>query len=123
MIVNEASAGGESDEKLEREAIVEQLVAMIPPIKNILDSKSPDHIQNQYAPSKTSPLGKDKLRAVELLQSIVSLKRNEIFDALGDSDVMQTILQLISRHPWNNMIQLKAHLIFEDVLGSDMGDQ
>jgi len=33
---------------------------------------------------------------------------------------MKQVLTLIEKHPWNNMVQLKCQLIFEDVLGSDI---
>ena len=66
------------------------------------------------------PLGKIKLRAVELLQAIVSLKKAPVIDEVRDQEVMQVVLKLIKKHPWNNMVQLKAHQIFEDVFQSDL---
>jgi len=29
---------------------------------------------------------------------------------------MELVMSLVEKHPWNNMVQLKCHLIFEDVL-------
>lgn len=45
-----------------------------------------------------------KLRAVELLQAIVSLKKSQIITAVSESGVMASALKLIEKHPWNNMI-------------------
>ena len=61
-----------------------------------------------------------KLRAAELLHAIVSLKKSQIITAVSESGVMASALKLIEKHPWNNMIQLKVHLIFEDALQSDL---
>ena len=33
---------------------------------------------------------------------------------------MHSVLLLIEKHPWNNMVQLKAHLIFEDLFKTEM---
>ena len=68
------------------------------------------------------PLGKTKLRAVELLQAIISLKNSNITNAVAESSAMSQVLKLIERHTWNNMIQLKCQLIFEDVFISDISN-
>ena len=48
-------------------AIVELMVQMIEPIKAILKTESLETIQNQFNQSRSFPLGKIKLRAIELL--------------------------------------------------------
>jgi len=50
------------------------------------------------------PLGRTKLRAIELLQSIVSLKKAEIINVVSKSAIVRTVFSLIEKHPWNNMI-------------------
>lgn len=35
---------------------------------------------------------------------------------------MHVVLLLIEKHPWNNMVQLKAHLIFEDLFKTEMSN-
>ena len=101
-------------------AVLELLTKMVEPIKQILAKDSLESIQNQFNQSRSLPLGKIKLRVVELLQSIITLKMPSIIIAVGESKVMLQILQLIEKHPWNNMVQLKAHLIFEDVFSSEL---
>lgn len=64
------------------------------------------------------PLGVAKLRAIELLQAIISLKHLSIMKEVRESEVMQVVLSLVEKHPWNNMVQLKANQIFEDVLSA-----
>ena len=60
-----------------------------------------------------------KLRAIELLQQLVALKRAEINTELLNSLVCKDLLKLVEEHPWNNFISLKIHQIFEDFLESD----
>ena len=85
-------------------AVVELLSQMIEPLKTILEKDTLDSFQNQFSQSRYLPLGKIKLRAVELLQSIISLKMPNIIVAVGDSSIVQVLLTLIERHPWNNMV-------------------
>jgi len=96
---------------------------MVQPIKTILEGESSEPIKNQFSQSMMLPLGRAKLRAVELLSSIVSLKKPAIINAASESGVMVTVLSLITSHPWNNVIQLKAHQIFEDVIGSEISKE
>ena len=101
-------------------AIVELLVSMVKPIMTILEEASDEPIQMQFSSGRILPLGGTKLRAVELLQSIVSLKNADVINAVRDSEVMKVVLGLVEKHPWNNMITLKIHQIFEDVLSCDL---
>lgn len=96
--------------------IIELLVQMIPHIKTILDKEPLEPISTTFNQNRILPLGKMKLRAVELLQAIVSLNKSQIITAVSESGVMASALKLIEKHPWNNMVQLKVHLIFEDAL-------
>lgn len=41
---------------------------------------------------------------------------------IEESGVMHVVLLLIEKHPWNNMVQLKAHLIFEDLFKTEMSN-
>ena len=100
--------------------IIELLVQMIPHIKTILDREPLEPISTTFNQNRILPLGKMKLRAAELLHAIVSLKKSQIITAVSESGVMASALKLIEKHPWNNMIQLKVHLIFEDALQSDL---
>ena len=100
--------------------IIELLVQMIAPIKTILDMDPLEPISTTFNQNRIVPLGKIKLRAVELLQAIVSLKKTQIITAVSESGVMASALKLIEKHPWNNMIQLKVQQIFEDALQSDL---
>ena len=67
-------------------------------------------------------MGKFKLRAIELLQSITSLKKPQIMTTIKDSGIMRVVLLLIEKHPWNNMSQLKAQLIFEDLFKTELSN-
>ena len=84
--------------------MVELLTKMIEPIQKILSLADLDPIASSFSSGRILPLGKAKLRAIELLQAIVSLKKASIVTAVGESGVMKTVLALIERHPWNNMV-------------------
>lgn len=64
-------------------------------------------------------LGILKLRAIELLSSIIALKKADINEELVKTTVNATMLDLVANHPWNNFIQLKIHSVFEDYLDSE----
>lgn len=75
IIVNEVSdEEGDDSKNGNNAAIMELLNEMIEPIKQILNKATMDPIQNQFSSGRTVPLGKNKLRAIELLQAIMSLK-------------------------------------------------
>jgi len=120
IIVNEVSdEEGEDSKAGNNAAILEILVSMIRPIDRILEQEPGQPVLSQFNNKRILPLGNTKLRAVELLASIVSLKHPQIIAVVRETEVMQKILALIEKHPWNNMIQLKAHQIFEYVLTCD----
>ena len=125
IIVNEISDDDENEESKSNQAaaVVEILIKMIEPIQRILEADSSDQqIKSSYREGRVMPLGRTKLRAVELLQAIVSLKKANIITAVGNSTVMAQVLKLIEKHTWNNMVQLKCQLIFEDVFSSDISN-
>ena len=111
IILNEASDDESKDaQNGNAAAILGMLLDIVEPIKKILQfDSSKDPIQTAFQSNRVMPLGKTKLRASELLCAIVSLKKSEIIKVVADSKVMQTALELIAKHPWNNMIQLQAH--------------
>ena len=53
----------------------------------------------------------------------MSLKHSSIIEAATESGIMVEVLSLIEKHPWNNMVQLKAHNIFQDVFDTTMENQ
>ena len=55
--------------------MIELFVKMVTLIKKILEADPLESAQNQFQPKRMLPLGKIKLRAIELLQAIVSLKK------------------------------------------------
>ena len=60
-----------------------------------------------------------KLRSVELIASLIKLNKQSITDAVKEQNVLQTLIDLVEQHPWNNFLQLKVHQIFEDLMESD----
>lgn len=86
IIVNEIS-DDENDEAKNNNnaAIVELLVKMVEPLKAILERPTQGAIPSSFNQVTVLPLGRIKLRAVELLSSILSLKRQPVTQALADS--------------------------------------
>lgn len=39
---------------------------------------------------------------------------------MAEKEVIPVVLSLVEKHQWNNMIQLKVDLIFEDLFATDM---
>lgn len=66
-------------------AIVEFLISMVQPIYKILSEDSDQPITTSFSDGRVLALGNTKVRAVELLQSIVSLKNPEIIKAVCES--------------------------------------
>ena len=64
-------------------------------------------------------MGMLKLRAIELLSQLISLRKTQINEKLHESKVCKTLMKLVHEHPWNNFIQLKIHQVFEDFLESE----
>lgn len=122
--VNEDSdENGEDSKANNNAAILEMLISMIKPIDAILDNEAAEPVVSQFNNRRILPLGRTKLRAIELLASIVSLKHANIITAVRETKVMKKVLCLIEKHPWNNMVQLKAHQIFENTLNCDIENQ
>ena len=65
---------------------------MVDPLKTILTVDPLESVSSQFSQGRILPLGNTKLRAVELLQSIVSLKKPAIINAVKDSEVMKVVL-------------------------------
>ena len=105
IIVNEISDDEENEDSKNNHAsaVVELLVKMIDPLITILETSSTDPLKSSYREKKIFPLGRAKLRAIELLQAIISLKKANIINAAGKSKAMTKVLGLVERHPWNNM--------------------
>jgi len=58
------------------------------------------------------------LSLVELIYQILKLSKPSVYDEFKSTTILKTILGLISDHPWNNFLQLKANQIFEEVITS-----
>ena len=91
IIVNEISddENNEDSKVNQAAAVVELLIKMVQPIATMLQGESIVPLKTQFSEGRVLPLGKTKLRACELLQSIVSLKKANIIKAVGESGVMQ----------------------------------
>jgi len=75
-----------------------------------------DKIQNSVTDEQFVPLGQQRLRTVELVHKMVQLRKDALYDSLGESLIFKNIIDLVKQYPWNNFLQLKVMNIFNDVL-------
>lgn len=82
-------------------------------------------LQNDYEGEKIKssvtdedyvPLGQQRLYTIELVLRIIQLKKEPIYDALGESKVFLNIMRLVKQYPWNNFMQLKVIAISDEIL-------
>ncbi len=77
-------------------------------------------IQCSYKQDKKfKPLGKYRLRCVELIFQILKLNKEPLLTALAESGLLEMLVQLVHDYPWNNFLQLKVKSIFEEILDNE----
>lgn len=121
-IIIEDSNNDENDEakKKSDQVVYEVLESFVMPITDLLQkSTEPSTRISSYGDKEFKNLGVLKLRTIELLAALISLKNAQIKQKLVESNVCSTLLDYVIEYPWNNFIQLKIHQIFEDYLESD----
>ena len=50
---------------------------------------------------------------------IVKLGKTSVTEQVNSTKVIATLLELIEEHPWNTLLQLKTHAIFEELIDGD----
>jgi len=65
------------------------------------------------------PLGLIRLRIIEFLSQLVKLNKPQINEAIEKHNILEVLINLVQTHPWNNLLQLKTQMIFEDLLESE----
>lgn len=117
MIVNEMSDDdGEEGKASALSAIHDFLADTVANLAAIFTNSPGEPVSSAFNQRKMAPVGVLKLRAVELLSQIVSMRKEKVCQALSDSSVLKALVKMCEQHPWSNMFQLKVHAIFEDVL-------
>ena len=85
------------------------MLEKIPALQEILRHDHPgEEVQGSVTETKFIPLGQQRLRSVDLVLNMVKLKKDDVFKALGSSEVFKNIMQLVKNYPWNNFLQLKV---------------
>lgn len=121
-IIIDDSNNDENDEakKKSDQIVYDVLEGFINPITTLLKTEDADTSRvSSLCDKEFRNLGILKLRAIELLSQLISLKKPQINEVMVDSGVCQVLVQHVLDYPWNNFIQLKIHQVFEDYLDSE----
>ena len=62
------------------------------------------------------PLGRFRLRSIELLLIIFKLHRQPLYDAIIKSEVLGSLNSLVHRYMWNNFLHLKVQYIWTEII-------
>ena len=117
-----------SDEEEEKAAkkrsneqnMIDIYTSLIEPAKQIIEQEAPkEEIKSTFNERSSRPLGVLRLRAVELLQQIASLKKTSLAKSLLSSGVSETLVNLIKTYPWNNFLQLRVQIFLDELLDND----
>jgi len=73
-------------------------------------------IERSYDSNRQAPLGHLRLRLIELVNLMIKLNKQTVYDALQESDIFARINDLLTTYPWNNFLQLKVIAIYEEIL-------
>ena len=121
-IIIDDNNNDENDEakKKSDQVIYDVLEGFVEPITLLLETENDLTTRvSSFNDHTMRNLGVLKLRAIELLSTLISLKKPQINDQLVKNSVCASLLDHVQEHPWNNFIQLKIHQIFEDYLESE----
>ena len=117
-----------SDEEEEKAAkkrsneqnMIEIYTSLIEPVKRIIEQEGPkEEIKSTFNERSSRPLGLLRLRAVELLQQIASLKKTSLAKSLLSSGVSENLVNLIKAYPWNNFLQLRVQMFLDELLDNE----
>lgn len=99
------------------QVLVDVLLRKIEKIETILQN---DHegamIRSSVTDEEFVPLGQQRLYTIELVLRMVQLKKDTLYDALGESKIFANIMALVKQYPWNNFMQLKVIAISDEIL-------
>lgn len=115
----------DEEEKAAKKRSNEQIVidmyeSLIEPCRDIIAQEGPkEELKSQFNERSRIPLGLLRLRAIELLQQIASLKKTQLSKALLTSQVSQSLVALVQQYPWNNFLQIRVQMYFDELLDGD----
>ena len=100
--------------------MIDIYTSLIKPAKQIIEQEAPkEEIKSTFNERSSRPLGLLRLRAVELLQQIASLKKTSLAKSLLSSGVSENLVNLIKTYPWNNFLQIRVQMYFDELLDND----
>ena len=111
-IIIDDNNNDENDEakKKSDQVIYDVLEGFVEPITLLLETENDLTTRvSSFNDHTMRNLGVLKLRAIELLSTLISLKKPQINDQLVKNSVCASLLDHVQEHPWNNFIQLKIH--------------
>jgi len=72
-----------------------------------------------FTDEEQKPLGRYRLRLVELIHLATRLHKASLNDEIAKSEAFAILSDLIYEFPWNNFMQLKLINVYEDILEND----
>ena len=106
-IIIDDSNNDENDEakKKSDQVVYDVLESFVMPITNLLQTEDLGTTRvSSYQDKEFKNLGPLKLRAIELLSQLVSLRKSQINEQMVKSKVCEVLLQHVIEYPWNNFI-------------------
>lgn len=67
---------------------------------------------------KIVPLGSLRLKLIELIYHLIKLNKDALLMSLVETNFFGQLSHLIEVYPWNNFLQLKSSLIFDEIFDS-----
>lgn len=108
----------DEDQDEVEQGIINSLVDVVKKIQDSLSS-DPRNVRvggTQYSSEDYVPLGRFRLRAIELFLILIKLHRQALYDAITDSEILAALFQLVHKYPWNNFLHLKFQYVWTEIL-------
>eukprot|EP01022_Parablepharisma_sp_SALTPOND_P016087 TRINITY_DN231_c0_g1_i1.p3 TRINITY_DN231_c0_g1~~TRINITY_DN231_c0_g1_i1.p3 ORF type:complete len:960 (-),score=155.17 TRINITY_DN231_c0_g1_i1:21091-23970(-) len=100
--------------------ILKMSVEYISQAKSYLEaSNNSPKLDTTYG-DNVAPFGLDRLKVIEWMQSLISLKDDSICSKLSELEIPKLMLSLMKRYDMNSVLHLKITKIFEEVMGYDL---
>lgn len=105
----------EAEKNIDEELFYEYLANNIQDFVSILHNEPKNTIQTTYGLT-VKPLGLTRLRITEIIGSAIKLNNTLVNDKLAETDVYSTLMELMVKFEWNNILHNIIERIFMSTL-------
>mmetsp|Transcript_13769 Transcript_13769/g.11716 ORF Transcript_13769/g.11716 Transcript_13769/m.11716 type:complete len:438 (+) Transcript_13769:1077-2390(+) len=110
--------GGSEKVSVDDNLVFEYLANAIGDINDFLLEENKNQYETTYGLT-TAPFGTSRLKLVEVLYYSVKLNVHKVCNELGLKNIYKTLMELMTKYPWNNMLHNLVEKIFVTTLESD----